>query len=305
MAIRYSGGTNVSSTFVGDGTKQSLINGIETILLSAGFTTVSGSGTTNLLMQSAVTPQSHQMRFRFKAATTNVILSIENVSGSIVGGNSTVLGVPIKVTGNTGKTFRIIANKYQFCIIVVGEPDVAGEFAFGCVPWTPSFVSATDIGFVVGNTDSDSLGGPWDCWRRAIGFTAQTFGASYPFQTVFDTTLLQDNDRTTSILRRPIFVTPVFSTFISQAAVLNGFPTLPIHWPGLQVSTTDAILAWQITITSEIMLRCQLWDALLILDAINNEALFTFDSHTWINITNNAFAGDVDGARGSLVLVTA
>ena len=56
MAVVLSGGPNVNATFTG-ATKQNIIDGIETQLLAAGWSTISGHLTTNLLMQTATTPQ--------------------------------------------------------------------------------------------------------------------------------------------------------------------------------------------------------------------------------------------------------
>jgi len=180
--IRYSGGTYVNTTFVASGTKQDLANNIETALLAAGFTTVSGSGTTNLLMQSAATPFPHQMRFRFKAQNTSVTVSIENVSGSIAGTNTTTGGVSL--TPRAGNTWRVVANKYQFVIFVVGEPSVLGEFVFGCVPFVPTFLTATYVGILLGSKAGDNDASTYTTWRTNL-ISGSNYGS---FQVVWDAT---------------------------------------------------------------------------------------------------------------------
>ncbi len=298
--IRYSGGTYVNTTFASDGTRQTLANGIETALLAAGFTTISGSGTTNLLMQSASTPHSHQMRFRFKANTGCVTISIENVGGTIVGSNSTTAGAILNPVN--GKTWQVIASQYQFCLFVVGEPDVPGEFAFGSVPWVPSFITVTDVGLLFGNSGDNGFFGTRDTFRTSIGQARSNSRTTY--EAVWDN-LLETNNQSAQVPAVPQLCVEVMATIGAVTTSLAGFYLGPLHWPGLNTNTHDAMMCWPLTESSEVLIRGQLWDALVLMDAFNNEATFSFDTHTWLNLTNNGVGGgNQASSRGSLVLVT-
>lgn len=139
IATTYHGGENVNSTFVG-ATKQQIINGIETALLAAGWITISGSNTTNLLMQSSLSPdpQNLRMRIRIKDNGNNcTVLSLENVPGSKVGANGTGNGIQLLPLAARG--WRVIANKYQVFITSPGTVENRTFGAFG-VPYLPSFL---------------------------------------------------------------------------------------------------------------------------------------------------------------------
>src|SRR4051812_29660661 len=108
MAIAYSGSSIQNTTFTPT-SKQSLINNIETVLLAAGWTTVSGHNTTTLIMQTATTPQGLNIQFKFKDnAGTCVTFSLQNVLGTKVGTNSTTTGG--QLNPGTGLVYRMIAN---------------------------------------------------------------------------------------------------------------------------------------------------------------------------------------------------
>ncbi len=293
--IRYSGGVYVNSQFTSDGTKQQLTNSIETALLSAGFTTISGSGTTNLLMQSAATPYPHQMRFRFKPATNTVCISLENVSGSIAGANGNSNGVHLLPAN--GQVFQVVACKYQFFIFGVGIL-TARSFAYGSVPFVPTWLTATDAGILMGNDFNDSNNAIAGSFRTVLNSNNCPL-----FQAVWHTTLT-DAGNDGQIITQPMLVLPVLARFDQATSIPSGFYTGPIHWPGLNTQTFDAYMCWAVTSSSEVLIRCQLWNALTILDAFTNEATFTFDTHSWINITGSN-VGSSTGLRGSVVIVTA
>src|SRR4051812_47184678 len=66
MAIQYSG-TNYNSTFTcTTGTRQEIVTGLQTALTAAGWTVISGSGTGNVLMESATTPAPQSLVMRVK-----------------------------------------------------------------------------------------------------------------------------------------------------------------------------------------------------------------------------------------------
>src|SRR2546428_688740 len=80
-AIQYAGGTNVSAQCTATaGTKQELSDCIEDNLVTAGWSVISGSHTTSVLLQSASTPTAAlQMRLSLTQGTNCVILKGRNV----------------------------------------------------------------------------------------------------------------------------------------------------------------------------------------------------------------------------------
>src|SRR5690348_14341228 len=160
MAIAYSGGPYQNVVFSQSlGTKQELINEVETVLLAAGWTTVSGHGTTSLLMQSAKTPQNLQMKLKVQDnGGVCITFSISNVSGSAVGGNSTTAGGQLLPAA--GKAWRMIADPYQafFYNNAIVSPCAARDYvAFG-VPWLPPNLvgDLTEAIWLNGNAANDT-----------------------------------------------------------------------------------------------------------------------------------------------------
>jgi hypothetical protein len=161
MAVSYSGGTIQNVLFTQSlGTKQELINEMETVLLAAGWTTISGHATTSLLMQSASSPQSLQMRLNVKDNGGSCItLSISDILGVKVGANTTTAGGQLLPA--TSKNWRLIANQYQAFIFnnTAGTPTAARDYvAFG-VPWLPSNLTSLTQAIWLqasGGTDTDT-----------------------------------------------------------------------------------------------------------------------------------------------------
>src|ERR1044071_8307017 len=113
MSTVFSGGTYVNTTFTGD-TKANIISNIQTQLTNAGWTVVSGGGTTNLLMQTALGADGYnQGRVRFKDNSGSCVqVTLENVSGTKTQTLNTTTGGNLLPAA--AKTFRILASKYRF-----------------------------------------------------------------------------------------------------------------------------------------------------------------------------------------------
>ena len=117
-ATTYSGGANISYGFPAT-SAQSIANGIETGLTNAGWICISGSGSTDILMQSSMSPanQNLRMRLRLNVVSSNCQLSIQNTSGGLVGTNSS----SCCMSSTIGQSFTIVANKYQAFVMMTGN----------------------------------------------------------------------------------------------------------------------------------------------------------------------------------------
>src|SRR6266478_373638 len=106
-AIQYAGGTNknVQCTATA-GTKQELSDCIEDNLVLAGWTVISGSHSTTVLLESAITPTALlQMRLQLTQGTNCVILKGRNV------GNTKADTVGQFLLPAVSKVYRVIADK--------------------------------------------------------------------------------------------------------------------------------------------------------------------------------------------------
>ena len=301
---------DVNTTFTSDGTKQSLINSMETALLAAGWTTVSGHATTNLLMQTHATPYPLQANFRFKDnGGTGIQISLENTAGSLAGANSTSAGASI--TPVNTRVFRIIANPYQFCIVAVGIFTTSSTYAFGCVPYVPSFLTGvTAAGFIISDASVDNdTNTNRTKWRTQLIQSGGSF-TSPNQQLLWNSSLNQNNNSGSpnqggaSLIQLLI---PMMAWYGSIGVSLGTFAQ-PYRWAGLQIHSCDPLVSWGLTSANdEPLIRGQIWDATVVCDAYAGDTTSSWDGHNWFALTaNNAGGGGTSGQagpRGTLFLV--
>ncbi|GAC1432701.1 MAG: hypothetical protein NVSMB6_30570 [Burkholderiaceae bacterium] len=174
MAVFYSGGTYVNSTFTGD-TKANIIGSIQTALTAAGWTVVSGGGTTNLLMQSATQANvTHPIRVRFQDnAGSCVQIVIENQAGTLAG--RMVISSSIQGGGNllpaSAKIFRIIAKRYDFYVMTPGASGSREFVMAGMLSVPPPLTGVTDCGYMFCNSFYDANTTTAYCLRTGSSIT--------------------------------------------------------------------------------------------------------------------------------------
>lgn len=280
------------------GTKQELINEIETVLLAAGWTTVSGHGTTNLLMQSAVTPpgQNLQMNLRVKGTNTNCVsISIENVVGTKVGTNSTTGGAQLLPA--LSKTWLFVANKYQ-CCIRTPVVSIGREFAFFGVPALPSFLQGvvTEAIHLHGNTEGDT-----DATLRSSFRTNPYTGASTsaPYWCGICNGNLFEN-----ISRNNPDCGDISLWLVGQYGVYTT-ATVGYRWHDGSAFVVDAVIGWGLTgVLDEWKARGILWDACCVTESYVGDTVATFDGRNWVVITDTWAGGAAISSRQVLLLVT-
>ena len=171
----YTGWGRVNTTMTINA-KQDIINNLEAILLTVGWTTVSGHNTTNLLMQSRFTPPGQDLvvRARFKDnGGTCVQVTLENYSGSLAGTSSVTAGG--NLLPGTAKTYRVIANGYGFFVFTAGASAAREYVHLGTVA-LPSFLygNITDAGFLTCNNISGINTGDQNLSTYVVGPSSST-----------------------------------------------------------------------------------------------------------------------------------
>lgn len=313
----YSGSPRVNTTFTG-GTIQQIINGIETALLAAGWTTISGSGTGTLVMQSGLTPapQNLQMRLRVKTNAGNCCtVTIENVAGSKVATNSTTAGLMLLPAA--AKVFRVIANKYQ-AFIFTSSVNTAREFACWGVPALPTPLQGVITEAIWGacNSVSDTDTTNRDSFRVALscdGSSDNVTGANVPNQAfILNGTLLEwanngvtggGNNAGNCSLRLATTTGARFPQATTSPNQTGG----GVKWHDDESFIVDAILCFGITgQADEAKARGYLWDAAIVTDSFTADSTTSFSdgsaTQNWFVVTNNN-AGTKGVARGSLFLI--
>lgn len=301
MSIQFSGGSIQNTTFSG-ATTAALCTNIQQILGSAGWTIVSGSGTTNLLMQTALTPQNLQMRFKFHdnaltaGGTNTVQISLQTTNGSSTGTDGTLNAPWVKVNATTN--FRMIAGPYYFWLVVPTSYTDFGFFACGGVPWIAAFQSTTtQLGYLVSQTGGS--GNPTavpTTFRN--GNTCAVKNGTPRQQLLFNTTYVSmdgqsgfpNADLEACFLRpwapayKADFIGPTgfVSTFSLMSQFSDGSFATADPWIGWDIQRSGAPIAGD---PANVM--GMLWDAVLIYDSSQaGDTTATFDGHNWFAISN-------------------
>jgi len=296
-ATTYHGGANVNTTFVSS-SKQNVIDGIQTALTSAGWITISGGGTTNLLMQSSMSPASQNLRTRVRVkdnGNTCAVVSIENVSGSKAGSNSSVLGG--QLLPGTTKTWRVIANKYQAFVFVPSGANAREYVGFG-VPYIPTFLQGTiyEAAWMQGNAASDSDTAIRGSFRSGLNSWWNTNGSGN-YQCLVNNSIFDSGNDGNSYA----------GTLGLQAMGSSNNQTTTsqyYRWHDGSAFIYDAVLMWGTpTRSDEAKGRGQLWDCFISSESYTvDTTVASFDSHNWWNLTNNN-NGSGTQPRGSVFIV--
>lgn len=282
--IQYAGGTNISVTMNSPaGTRRELVDWISaTCLHAAGWAYIAPSdGTTaDELLQTASTPNSNQIQYRFyDAGSGNVSVYMRNVAG-------TKVTAARALAPGAGKVWQCIANKYQYFVFTVGTT-ANNEFMAGGVLYVPTFLAAAitgDFGWMeTGVTVASSL-----------RYTLANYGYNYAAGLVNNNLLDASMDTDNGTLQL-VSVSPGHTT-------TAGFP---YRWYDGSLQIVEPLMGWGLTAASaECKLYGQLWDAMIVSDAFAGDYVLPnqVDSHTWYAITNNN-VGTAAVVKGTLFLV--
>lgn len=290
MAVQYAGGTNVNTTFVNTtGTRREIVDGLAAALVTAGWTYVSGSGTGDVKMKCAITPQGNQAAVRiFDPGSGNCAqLSLFNIVNNLSQTGSCFL------LATTGKTWRVIANKYQFFIFVTGSILPREYVCFSCV-YIPPFLTSSvfTAAFLNGNarTDTDtgfahSSGPNGACFRANLGPSSSATNYQMNAGYLVNNTLWSANNvadgNTYAGGAVQLFCPNSLRTFGGQ------FSTQEVYrYHDLSLHMSDPLVAWGTTgMYDEPTIKGQMWDMIVIHDQFPMDTTFSFDGRTYWNLT--------------------
>ena len=293
MALQYATGTHVHASVAADN-KSTLIGNIQTQLTTAGWSVISGGGTSDVKMACAATPQGNQIRVRVWDASGNCVrIRVMNVAETIVMSDSGYL-LPA-----TSKTFVINANRHQFAIWSVGS-DATRDFVMVSAMYIPTHLTGiTTLAFLMsqGTTDTDT--GTNGGFRVSTSLRDRTTGFMGNFFGLVNSTVMEHvGDATTTAKQGvPGLVLPRPSD--------NTTTPLQTVWHDGSVFILEPLMGWGLSdIDDPFRVYGQIWDASLITDAFTMDHVPTaFNGKNWINLTSNN-TGSQYAARGSLFLTT-
>jgi hypothetical protein len=300
MSLRLSGGPYINQVFNSNtGSRTELVQNIAFYLTTnAGWTTISGGGTGDTVIQSAMTPESLQIRVRlFDPGSGNCArATLKNTGGSITSQAFYILPA-------LNKKWRLVASPYQFFLSTPMAHVNWGEFLAAGVPALPSFLNGvtTSCGWMNGNSPGDT-GGLIQSFRN--GFTPgnnnyYTMWSGFRNGNLLDRTALNDWYRSGDLtLTCPI---PGRTGYTEQ---LERWPSYPgSRWVDGSAHCGDSLLIWSGTTSAndEGKIQGQLWDALSTQVVYPCDQLVNIGGHVGITITHQGAAYAAGGSAGTNV----
>jgi hypothetical protein len=296
--IQYAGGTNVNALCTGvSGTKQELASCVEDAMNTAGWTTNSGHHSLPTALQSATTPTAGlNMIVVLSAGTNCVIFKVQNVAGTHIATTGVFLLPGI------GKIYRNIIDKYQAFISLDGSAAARGTIGFG-VPFVPTFTGITECIWALGVGVNDTDTGINASWKSCPNLNASSNCTGANSSTVNSFTLLNGTqiENVGGVGANQI---GFMSLWLPTTANLQFNTQSQVRWFDGSYPITDPVFGFSNTsINTEGRMCCLLWDAAWINAAIPSETALTFDSHNWLEYTNNNSGVASVYIQGGLALV--
>ena len=248
----------------------------------------SGTATMNseILMQTGTTPQGYQINCRMRDnGGTCVTFTIETTDGIYKGTSNTTYGGQLRPA--TGKTWHIVANQFQFWMWVDADYNVGNEFLLVSCPYVPPFLTPKYIGVMQSAGRGDGTG----CvtcsgnWRYSLDGNPNDNAQNW-YNAIYGTQLL-DSPTSPGGANTPgeLGIINALYPVVVNSANPGGLTT---RYANLDLYTIDTNMAWGSPyISNEPLMRCQLWDSIVILDQFQGDATATFDSHNWICLTSS------------------
>jgi len=293
MGLQYDAVPPQSGTFTGS-TKAAIINGIETILLAAGWTEISATAGVDILFQSVTTPQGNQIRVRvFDDSSSSVRIRLSNVSGTLVQSDSCYL------FPQTSKVFRIVANRYQFACWVPTSV-AARDFVICSALYIPGFLNGGSpplitSAFIMGNANSTSDTTIRGSFRTILCGRDYTTGLCNGFG-ILNATSVEWAGGTASPFRgAPSLSIPQSADMYYVGGNL---------WHDGSCLIPEPLVGWGSSLSAPNLVRGQLWDAMVSTDSFPMDDTTVFDSHNWVNLTSSNTGADSLTMAGSLWIVT-
>ncbi|MFN3326879.1 MAG: hypothetical protein ACK5AZ_25580 [Bryobacteraceae bacterium] len=270
-SISYSGGTIIDTSFTGD-TRGAIATGLINALVSAGWTSISGSGTDQVL-RSASTPAGHNISMRvYDPGTGNCArVAMRNAAGTQVSHDYFLLP-------GASKTFYVIACRYNFFIFTPGT-SAAREFVCGGTLAVPTFIetylTVADLGWIQG---------------KAINDTTTTVAGS--FRTRLSSNAAHSTGLANATLSNVTNATSPsgMQQLIARMAASNnsGFDS-GSRWADDTLRVIEAEIAWGTAMGSEGKSYGFIHNCMIVTGtyAADDRTITSFDGHAWHAITGS------------------
>lgn len=291
MSIQYAGGTRYNATFTCTvGTRAEIVTGIETGLTTAGWSTISGGGSGDVLLESATTAEGLVCRVRLHDPGSGSVANVyfRNVANTL----SQATAIPLLTAA--GKVYRVVANRYSFYVMTAGA-SAAREFCCGGVLYSEQTLQTlvTEGIWAHGNANGSADTTTRASFRNSLT-TASGSGTiqmgSYFY--VCNGSKVEGVSATNPVGQARLVVP--YSAHLEQVA--HGY-----RWFDDSLNISDPLIAWgPSSITGEAKIIGQLYDAMVVSDSIAADTTYTHDGNSWLSITNSNSGSNGVSGRGTL-----
>lgn len=264
------------------GTRTELVQLLEPKLVLAGWTTISGTGTGDVVMSSAdpagAVPAIY-VRLLDTAANC-VSVYFRNIAG-------TQISNPLFLLPAAAKTWRIVANEYQFFIFsAASATPVPRNFAAGGIPAMALGLVPSPVWWGVGDGGTDVDATTRETFR--LGVSTQQAGCGAPTNSGqqasnYNGTLLDGNSSSNNASGTLTLLSP-------YAATVPGVPVNQFNiFADGSYMVSDAYLGWGIAglvLTSPLRYVGTMYDAIVVSATTTFDTTITFNGNNYWVITN-------------------
>lgn len=268
MSLQKAGGTNIDNT-VTPAAATNLVDHLETHLVSAGWTIISGSGTDAIKFQSAATPDGMQIRILTGVSGSDMSLEMRNV-----GETATGTAGCIRLTVNGADSWRLMANKYGFVLFQDTTPVTfltsgAKKWCICGTLYLESFLTptVTEVGFLMG----DHLSTGSSVHQRSFRNELSLAGRPAVFQGLYNGTLMEIHNDTSGSTTSTLMGSPALA-FMSMLPSANqqfvSNPDMNLQWATGEFPVMDPLVMWGTPDKSTNLkrIRGQMFDVLVSMD---------------------------------------
>lgn len=298
MAIHYAGGTNVNTTFSNSSspTRREVVDGIVAALTTAGWSTVSGGGTGDVLMESATTPQGIKMRVEVKDPGSGNTARLYLKSSTTAAAGTFGIGL----LPQASKTWRVIANRYQAFVFVPGSVAARDFCAFGSLYIPPTFADQIfECCWMWGSANGDSDTSSRPHFRTHLGAWVNFSTAEMCF--ILNGGFWEVGNGT-NLNNSTAFGLPTLIWYQHSNVAMGCYP-YAYRWHDDSSLVSEPYMAFGHSNSDEAKIHGQLWDAIICTEAMGADVQFVYDSHNFYAITHNNVGNNSASGRGTLLLV--
>lgn len=296
MSLQKAGGTNIDNTVV-PAAATNLVDHLETYLVSAGWSIISGTGTDAIKFESATTPEGMKIRILTGVSGSDMSLELRNA-----GETATGTAGCIRLTVDGSSTWRFMANKYGFVLFQDTTP--VAYNASGAKKWCicstlhlDTFLTAgvTEVGFLMG----DHYATGTNTHRRSFRTDIAIGGNPAVFQGLYNGTLMEIHSAADGGVQQGNPALLYLSHMPPASSSFAGSPDNDIQYATGEFPICDPLVMWGTPDRTTNMgrIRGQIYDVLIAQDAsLARNDIITIGLDTF-RVVNDPGAGGSTAAQ--------